>query len=186
MTHNLNRLPPADAEALLLAMCPRIGDHAPELARRCGYLPLTLRVSAALLAADETYAVAHYLTQLEAEHQQPSADPKGDPHDPAASVTAALALSYAALPTPTQQAFAQLAVFVGSFDLPAALAVVEPTTQDALADTLALLVQRSLLHYDADTARYTQPDLLRAYGRTRMSAPSSAKPACATPATTLI
>src|SRR5204863_315890 len=38
-----------EAEQLLLAICPRIGESASELARLCGYLPLALRISASLL-----------------------------------------------------------------------------------------------------------------------------------------
>ncbi|NJL06693.1 MAG: hypothetical protein HC911_17685, partial [Chloroflexaceae bacterium] len=91
---DLDTLDPADAEHLLLAICPRIGDAAPELARLCGYLPLALRVSASLLDADETRAVARYLTQLAAERLHHLADPDGDPNDPQASVAASFALSY--------------------------------------------------------------------------------------------
>jgi hypothetical protein len=46
----LGMLPPDEAEKLLLKICPRIGAHAGELAKLCGYLPLALRVSAGVLA----------------------------------------------------------------------------------------------------------------------------------------
>ncbi|NJL06795.1 MAG: hypothetical protein HC911_18220, partial [Chloroflexaceae bacterium] len=208
---DLDTLDPADAEHLLLAICPRIGDAAPELARLCGYLPLALRVSASLLDADETRAVARYLTQLAAERLHHLADPDGDPNDPQASVAASFALSYAALPEAAQQTFAQAGVFAGSFDLPAALAIVELTTKDtkdtkdtkntkselhrllqqlaqaagvpfdlksdeekaAIEQQMSLLVRRSLLGYDPATARYTQHDLLRDYGRTRLPDPAA-------------
>ncbi|NJL06724.1 MAG: hypothetical protein HC911_17845 [Chloroflexaceae bacterium] len=130
MTYNLDTLAPADAIALLHSIAPRIGDAAPELARLCGYLPLALRVSALLLDADKTRAVDRYLSQLAAERLRHLADPDSDPNDPQASVAASFALSYAALPEAAQQTFAQLGVFAGSFDLPAALAVVELTTKN--------------------------------------------------------
>jgi hypothetical protein len=48
---DLGTLSEQEAVALLLDIAPRIGEHAPELAKLCGRLPLALRVSASLLAA---------------------------------------------------------------------------------------------------------------------------------------
>ena len=62
----LNKLSLADAEALLLAICPRMGSSAPELAQACRSLPLALRLSAALLDADETRTVERSIAQVEA------------------------------------------------------------------------------------------------------------------------
>jgi hypothetical protein len=43
---DLDTLPPEEARDLLLEICPRIGEHAGALAKRCGYLPLALRLAA--------------------------------------------------------------------------------------------------------------------------------------------
>ena len=47
---NLDGLPPAEAAALLLKLAPRIGDHAAEVAERCGGLPLALRLAGGAFA----------------------------------------------------------------------------------------------------------------------------------------
>jgi tetratricopeptide (TPR) repeat protein len=166
---DLGTLDPAEAEGLLLEIEPRIGEHAPALAKLCGYLPLALRVSATLLANDDTRSVPRYLEQLRAERLRHLADPDGDPDDPAASVEASLALSYEALPAEAQQAFAQLGVFVGDFPLEAAEAVVQmPDTPSPIPDTLSLLRRRSLLEYDAASERYDLHDLARAFALARL------------------
>jgi hypothetical protein len=168
---DLGTLAEAEAIKLLLEIEPRIGEHAPALAKLCGGLPLALRVSAELLANDDTRPVARYLEQLRAERLRHLADPDGDPDDPAASVEASLALSYAALPPEAQTTFAQLGVFVADFPLDAAQAVVAPASAppaSALPDTLSLLRRRSLLEYDAASERYDLHDLARAFALARL------------------
>jgi len=167
---DLGLLTEAEAVALLLDICPRIGEHAPVLAKLCGYLPLALRVSADLLATDDTRTVTRYLEQLQAERLKHLTDPD-NPDDPAASVAASLALSYAALPTTAQQTFAQLGVFVGDFTLAAAAAVLAlPDPQSPLPDTLGLLRRRSLLDYDTASERYDLHDLVRAFALDHLTA----------------
>jgi tetratricopeptide (TPR) repeat protein len=167
---NLGTLDASEAEKLLLEIEPRIGEDAPALAHLCGYLPLALRVSAELLANDETRSVPRYLEQLQAERLRHLADPD-NPDDPAASVAASLALSYAVLPADAQQVFAQLGVFVGDFPLAAAEAVVDqPLIPDhrPLDEVLNLLTRRSLLEYDATAERYALHDLSRAFALARL------------------
>jgi hypothetical protein len=86
---DLGTLSEQEAVALLLDIAPRIGEHAPALAKLCSGLPLALRVSADLLANDDTRPVARYLEQLRAERLKHLADPD-NPDDPAASVEASL------------------------------------------------------------------------------------------------
>jgi tetratricopeptide (TPR) repeat protein len=150
---------------------PPIGKHAPQLAELCGYLPLALRISAELLADDDTRDVADYLKQLQSEHLKHLADPD-NPDDPAASVEASLQLSYAALPPEAQTTFAQLGVFVADFPLDAAQAVVALASSpppSSLPDTLGLLRRRSLLDYDAASERYDLHDLARVFALARLS-----------------
>jgi hypothetical protein len=166
-THALGTLSPAEAEALLLTICPRIGDDAPELAKLCGYLPLALRVSATFLKRRPTRPVAAYLQNLRDE--QARLAHLCDPKDPNLNVEASLALSYNALPADVQQAFAQLGVFVGSFTLAAAEAVVE-VDGSAVAELLDELYLSSLLEYDPTTERYDFHDLARAFTLSRLLA----------------
>lgn len=164
-THTLGTLAPAESEALLRTICPRIGDDAPELARLCGYLPLALRVSATFLKRRPTRPVTAYLQSMRAEHTRLAH--LHDPKDPALNVEASLALSYDALPVEAQQAFAQLGVFVGSFTLAAAEAVVDVDGSTA-ADLLDELYLNSLLEYDEASVRYDLHDLSRVFALVRL------------------
>jgi hypothetical protein len=164
-THALGTLSPAEAEALLLTICPRIGDDAPELAKLCGYLPLALRVSATFLKRRPTRLVAAYLQNLRDE--QARLAHLRDPKDPALNVEASLALSYNALPLDVQQAFAQLGVFVGDFTLEAAEAVVQVDSSTA-AELLDDLYLNSMLEYDEASERYDLHDLARAFALARL------------------
>jgi hypothetical protein len=116
---DLEALPQDQAGALLLQVCPRVAKHAPALANLCGYLPLALRISASVLANDDTLSVPRYLERLERERLALLRDPD----DPTADVEASLCLSYNALDATAQSALCQLSMFVASFDLAAAEAV---------------------------------------------------------------
>jgi tetratricopeptide (TPR) repeat protein len=162
--YDLETLPRDEAERLLLAMCPRIGTYAAELAQLCAYLPLALRVSAGVLA-NSTRDVPRYLAQLQAARLAHLNDPD-DPADPQASVEASLALSYDALAPAAQAALSQLSVFPASFDRAAALAVLE--LEDDGETQLELLVRRSLLQWDAVAERFDLHDLVREFAATRL------------------
>ena len=143
--------------------CPRIGAHAPHLARLCGYLPLALRVSAALLASTPSRRVERYLQQLEADRL----DHLRAPGDPAASVEGVLALSYTALPKRARRCLDQLSVFPSSFDLTAAEAVVVDVGE--VEELLELLQQRSLLEWVEASERYDLHDLVREFAAARLA-----------------
>jgi tetratricopeptide (TPR) repeat protein len=155
---NLGTLRPADAEYLLQTICPRIGEDAPKLAKLCSYLPLALRLSAKLLASDDTQRILPYLRQLETARLVHLRD-LDDPH---ASIKESLQLSYNALPSDARRILAQLSVFASSFDLTAAIAVVDGDA--TVEDTLRLLRSRNLLECDSTTFGYDfsalDPDLV--------------------------
>ena len=112
--------------------------------------------------ANSSRSVAHYLEQLEAERLKQLSDPD----DPQASVEASLRLSYDALEPSAQAALVQLSVFAASFDLAAALAVVQ-VEGDAEA-VVDLLVRRSLLEWDEQLQRYSLHELVRAFAAARL------------------
>jgi tetratricopeptide (TPR) repeat protein len=170
---DLGMLTQADAENLLLDIAPRISAHAPALAQLCGYLPLALRVSAGILANDNTRSVSRYLEQLQSDRLRYLRDPD-KPDDPAANVEASLQLSYDALPTEAQQVFANLSVFTSSFDLAAAESVILDT-QSTISDTLNLLVRRSLVDYDNATMHYSLNELVRAFALSQLQDPKPSR-----------
>jgi hypothetical protein len=52
------------AEAFLLELCPRIGEHSAELAIACAWFPLALRIVGSFLQVNENWAVQKYITRL--------------------------------------------------------------------------------------------------------------------------
>src|SRR5262249_15916836 len=61
---NLDCLPTTDACKLLLAIAPRIGELAGEIARLCGYLPFALRLAASIIAERRNVKPVDYMRQL--------------------------------------------------------------------------------------------------------------------------
>jgi tetratricopeptide (TPR) repeat protein/transcriptional regulator with XRE-family HTH domain len=165
---DLGTLALSESEALLLTICPRIGDAAAVLAKLCGYLPLALRISAGLLASDATLLVARYLERLADERMRLAM--LRDPDDPTLDVGAVLALSYAALASAPQATLYQLSVFVADFDLSAAQAVVVLDQEQSLEAVLGDLYRRSLLDYNSALERYILHDLVRVFAHTRLDA----------------
>jgi len=162
VTLNLGQLAPGEAEQLVRTICPRLGDAAGELVRLCGYLPLALRLSASLLANDDTRSVPRYLAKL----KRARLAQLRDPDDLRVSVTASIQLSYAALPPEGQQALAQLSVFPASFDRIAATAVVADVAN--VEEVLGLLRRRSLLEWDEESERYSLHDLVREFAAAKL------------------
>jgi tetratricopeptide (TPR) repeat protein len=165
---DLGMLP--QAEQMLLAICPRIGTRATQLAQLCGALPLALRVSAGLLDSDATRQVDRYIQALSGERARLAH--LRDPDDPDVNVEASLALSYDSLDTPIQSALCQLSAFPASFDRSAAAAVVALpalASAEALENVLSALYRRSLLEYDLAADRFALHDLVRVFAAARLT-----------------
>ncbi|HKP52495.1 MAG TPA: tetratricopeptide repeat protein [Chloroflexia bacterium] len=180
-TWDLGILPQAEAEKLLLEICPDIGTAAPRMAQLCGRLPLALRISASL-CANSAMTIERQLEALERTRLALLRDPD-NPNDPTKSVEASFQLSYAALDEPVQQVLCQLSVFPASFEIDAAGAVVEvPRTEGheatatsapsanppTLEEMLALLYRRSLVEWARQTGRYSLHDLVRDFALARL------------------
>jgi hypothetical protein len=161
---DLQTLPEDAAVRLLLTICPRIGAAAQHLAKLCGYLPLALRVSASLLASDDTLRVDRYLGRLSDERMRLAQ--LRDPEDSDLDVEASLRLSYDALDQTVQEVLSQLSLFTGSFDLAAANAVVNSTSD--IEEVLGRLRRYSLLEWDEAICRYGLHDLVRAFAALRL------------------
>ncbi|MFP4440646.1 MAG: ATP-binding protein, partial [Chloroflexaceae bacterium] len=162
----LGALSKEEAINLLLELEPRIGEYAPELARMCGYLPLALRVSATFLRQSPSRSVKDYLQNLRDE--QTRLTRLHYPENLAwSSVEASLALSYDRLKIAEQRVFAQLGVFIGSFTLEAAEAIID-AEGNIVADLLNELYLSSLVEFDVTTERYDLHDLARAFALCRL------------------
>lgn len=144
--HDLDALPPEDARALLLAICPRIGALADELARVCGCLPLALRAAGSALAERIDLSPAAYRRRLEQAQARLSL------------IDASLSLSYELLPPEQQARWALLAVFPADFDA-AAAAAVWSMDADAAQDALSDLVKWSVVDFSISPSQEGKPTL---------------------------
>ena len=182
---DLDKLPPPDARKLLLEICPRIGEHASELAQRCGYLPLALRLAANGLKARLSLSVNDYLARLaDARTRLAALDQYRDQTPENLGITASLRASYDLIADPPgtlttitasastggllrdqipslQELWTMLAVFPGKFDAPAAAAVWAMKEVDAAGEKLEDLRGYSMVEYDAKTHRWNLHDLAR-------------------------
>ncbi|MEU8286077.1 BTAD domain-containing putative transcriptional regulator [Micromonospora sp. NPDC048905] len=132
-------------------------EAAAEVVRRCGHLPLAIRLAGARLAHRRGWRLAELVEQL-----------AGDPlvlHHLAqeeSSVTGAFAASYEPLPGSTKRVFRFLGLYPGNrFSPPVVAALTGLTLADAHA-ALDDLVDRNLVE-DLDSTRYRLHDLMRQY-----------------------
>ncbi|WCN81496.1 AfsR/SARP family transcriptional regulator [Micromonospora sp. LH3U1] len=132
-------------------------EAASEVVRRCGHLPLAIRLAGARLAHRGGWRLADLAEQM-----------AGDPlvlHHLAqeeSTVTGAFAASYEPLPDSTKRVFRFLGLYPGNrFSLPAVAALTGLTVAEARA-ALEDLVDRNLVE-DLDSTRYRLHDLMRQY-----------------------
>jgi tetratricopeptide (TPR) repeat protein len=156
---NLDALPRSDAITLLRTIAGRIGDHADEIARLCGDLPLALRVAASALADRPNLTPSDYALRL-ADTKQRLSHLK--------EVEVALNLSYEMLDERQRQWWRALAVFPQSFD-DAAVAAVWEMERDTAQDALGDLMKWSLVEFSAETGRYRLHDLARLFAEARLA-----------------
>ncbi|MFE9193128.1 ATP-binding protein [Micromonospora sp. NPDC007208] len=132
-------------------------EAAAEVVRRCGYLPLAIRLAGARLAHRRGWRLADLARQM--------ADDAPVLHHLAqeeSTVTGAFAASYEPLPSSTKRVFRFLGLYPGSrFGAPAVAALTGLTVAEARA-ALDDLVDRNLVE-DLDSTRYRLHDLMRQY-----------------------
>ncbi|MFE0462531.1 BTAD domain-containing putative transcriptional regulator [Kitasatospora sp. NPDC058965] len=134
---------------------------AAEIAERCDYLPLALRLAAARLAARPDWALRDLAAEIQDEQSRLAALTTTGPGQ--LGVAAALQLTCRALPARAAQLFTYLGLHPG--------AVVDPPTAAVLADVApaearALLARLDAAHLVEETAPglFARHDLVRLYG----------------------
>ncbi|MFF0253025.1 BTAD domain-containing putative transcriptional regulator [Micromonospora zamorensis] len=143
-------------------------EAAAEVVRRCGHLPLAIRLAGARLAHRPRWRIADL-----AERLSTRPDPLAEFEAGERSVGRAFALSYAQVSPVAQRAFRLLGLHPGvRFDNSVAAVLAElplPDTQDLLDE----LVDAHLVE-EAETGRYRLHDLVREYARTLVAEPERA------------
>ncbi len=152
----LNTLTLKDACRLLLAITPRAGDHAEEIAKLTGSLPLALRLAGRALNFRPDLTVEDYVSRL------------ADEQTRVEMIDASISLSYNLLTKEQQHLWRILAVFSGSFDLVAATYVWELGSQQAdLA--IGALVASNLIQTGEVLNRYRLHTLARLFAEAQMT-----------------
>ncbi|GAA2580985.1 BTAD domain-containing putative transcriptional regulator [Streptomyces roseoviolaceus] len=167
----LDVLAPHEARALLAAVLgeQRVAaepEAAEELARRCGLLPLALRVAAAHLLGDRHRPLADLVAEL-ADGDRLATLELDD--DRSSAVSAAFDLSYRALAPDARRLFRLLGLIPGPDLTRAAAAALLDTSESRAGALLTTLATAHLIESPAPD-RYLFHDLLRDYARERAAA----------------
>lgn len=160
---SLDKLPPAQARELLLKIAQRIGERAHDLAKLCDYLPAALRTAASALAEHLDLGTDDLLSRMRDNRNRLKLT----------GVELSLTTSAELLSAELRGRWFQLAVFPGTFDQPAAAAVLEPSVE-AAHDSLSALLKHSLVEWNAVTKRYRLHDLARDFTGSRLDQPGRA------------
>jgi hypothetical protein len=154
----LDVLSPSESVALLASFVDSPSSGLAELARRCAYLPLGLRVAGELVA-DGSLA--------------PSFDDLDAGGDEETSLRAVFSWSYTRLPADAARAFRLLGAHPGrEYDVYAVAALASLSLPDARA--LVRMLRRAHLLEERSPDRYTMHDLLHAYAVSLAAADSLA------------
>ncbi len=158
---NLDKLPPEDARVLMRRIAPRLAqdkeDHASELVKLCGYVPLAIRTVASALAARADLRPADMVRRLAGNRERPKLT----------KTDASLQLSYDLLTQSIQKRLCALAVFPDSFEVEGAAALWE-TESDPAKNALGELLVYSLLEFNSASGRYRLHDLVRGFADARL------------------
>ncbi|MGW0212956.1 BTAD domain-containing putative transcriptional regulator [Micromonospora chokoriensis] len=143
-------------------------EAAAEVVRRCGHLPLAIRLAGARLAHRPRWRIADLAERLSTRPDRLAEFEAGE-----RSVARAFALSYAQVSPAAQRAFRLLGLHTGvRFDNSVAAVLAELPLTDA-QDLLDELVDAHLVE-EADLGRYRLHDLVREYARTLVAEPERA------------
>jgi tetratricopeptide (TPR) repeat protein len=160
-------LPPAEAIALLgdvigTARVAAETDATAELASRCAYLPLALRIAAERAATHPHVSLAGLASELAVVHDRLDLLATADEEDEATAVRAVFSWSYHALSPDAARAFRLLGLHTGPDISVSAAAALTDTTSAQARRLLETLVGTHLIE-ETGRDRYRLHDLLRFY-----------------------
>ncbi len=140
-------------------------EAAAEAVRRCGYLPLAVRILAAKLAARPRMRVAELVGRLANEERSLGHLTAGE-----VEVRASFALSYTELAPDVARTFRRLGLIAGPDFTAGAVAALATTTVEQAEAHLEVLLDAHLIEDAPIAGRYRFHDLLRLYARERVQA----------------
>jgi tetratricopeptide (TPR) repeat protein len=167
-------LPPVEAMELLsdvigAARVEAERESTGELASRCAYLPLALRIAAERAATHPHVTLAGLAGELAVVHDRLDLLATAEEEDEATAVRAVFSWSYHALPSEAARAFRLLGLHAGpDISVPAAAALTNTTPAQARR-LLETLVGTHLIE-ETSADRYRLHDLLRVYAAERAKA----------------
>ena len=153
---DLDLLLPEEAEEFALRVAPRLENHAGELARLCGYLPIALRKGANMLVERRDLTVGDCLRRL------------SETHERLALVESSIASGYGCLPPELQRLWRMLSVFPGGFDSADSGAIWE-IDGGAAQDFLSNLLACNMLRWSDSPPEYRLHDLVRLWASAQCS-----------------
>ncbi|MEU4398613.1 AfsR/SARP family transcriptional regulator [Micromonospora orduensis] len=132
-------------------------EAAAEVVRRCGHLPLAIRLAGARLAHRPGWRLADLAEKLAG-----STPALGHLAHEESTITSAFAASYGSLPDVTKRVFRFLGLYPGSRFSPMAVAALTGLTVAEARAALDELADRNMVE-DVDSTRYRLHDLMRQY-----------------------
>jgi predicted ATPase/DNA-binding CsgD family transcriptional regulator len=153
---------------------PRFSAEADTVAQICARvdgMPLAIELAAARAPALGAHGL---LTALDDLVRVLTGGRTPDPRH--RSLRAVLDWSHQLLDEPQQVMFRRLAIFAGPFDLPAAATVADAGDTTVVADLLGRLVDKNLVVYLPQAARWRLLDTIRAYARQQLAAADEQAP----------
>lgn len=155
-----------DSKNFLLALCPRIGENASELAKACGYLPLALRIAGSFLCVNENWTVERYLGLMNnPEHRLTTIESSREQIDlgKEPSLISTFELTYQHLNENEQRFWKMLSIFQHPFNWQEAANLWE-MDEDTTEKLLGLFYRYSFIEYSESTKTYRLHDFLVDYG----------------------
>ena len=163
----MDLLPPAEAIALLRDVIgvTRVAAEpaaTAELAKRCAYLPLALRIAAERAVTHPHITLADLAGELAVEHDRLDLLAADEEEDEATAMRAVFSWSYQALPSEAARAFRLLGLHAGPDISAPAVAALTNTTPTQARRPLETLVGTHLVQ-EIGRDRYRFHDLMRVY-----------------------
>lgn len=157
---DIQTLPRPDSIKLLLAIAPRISDHADYMAELCGDVPFALSVVAHILLKRIDLNLEDFMRRLADVEQRLKLT----------KFESCLTLSFDLMDGEMQRRWCMLGLFSRPFRIEAAAALWGFSSNSAALDVMGTLFGYNLVEWNSETSRYRLHDLSRIFAIERLAA----------------